>query len=367
MHFGERIRQAREIRAWTQEELAIRINRSKSLLAQIEAGFKVATNEFLGAVAFATKLPLTFFNEEPHPELPISEVLFRAPRKIKRRDVLDAVRYAEYIVSIYSIVARNLKPIPCNITEVKAHPAEAARIVKKALGLGLDVPMTSLIRPLERAGVCFAVLPPMNSREAFSVWLTQGQPNALRPLIAYSIEPESVDRTRLSIAHELGHLIMHRSFLRKAHAEIEEEAFSFAAEWLMPEAAMREVLRGPITLTSLAKLKPIWGTSIAALVRRAFHLNIITERQYHYLFQQMGNHGWKTREPEGLDIPVEKPRLFRKMVETVYGNPINYASFSADTHVSAQELRRILMNYEPGVSDEKGSAAIKPNVLKFSR
>jgi Zn-dependent peptidase ImmA (M78 family) len=71
--------------------------------------------------------------------------------------------------------------------------------------------------------------------------------------------------------------------------EIEEEAFAFGAELLMPETAMKRVIHEPVTLTSLARLKPIWGVSIASLVVRAMNLKIITQRQYHYLFQQLGN------------------------------------------------------------------------------
>ena len=364
MHFGERIRQAREIRGWTQEQLALEIKRSKSLIAQVEAGFRLPSTDIIESVASKTKLPLAFFNEAPHPEFPISEVLFRAPRSIKRREVLDAVRYAEHVFSIYTNVAERLREVPCRIPEINAHPAEAARSVKKSLGLSLDAPMTNLIRPLERAGVSFIVLPPMDRGEAFSVWVTQAGSKRQFPVIAYTVEAESVDRTRLSVAHELGHLAMHRSFLRKAHAEIEDEAFAFAAEWLMPESAMRNVIQEPVTLTSLAKLKPIWGISVASLIRRAFGLSLITQRQYHYLFHQLGNLGWKVREPAALDIPIEKPRLFRKMVELVYGKPINFAALAADTHVTAQELRRLVADYEESPSEE---TPLKPNVLRFSR
>ena len=364
MHFGERIRQAREIRGWTQEELASKVKKSKSLIAQVEAGFRLPSSDMIESVAFATRLPLSFFNEAPHPEFPVAEVLFRARRSIKRREVLDAVRYAEHVFSIYKGVSEKLREIPCRIPEVNAHPAEAARSLKKSLGLELDSPVTNLIRPLERAGVAFIVLPPMESGEAFSVWINQAENKRQFPVIAYTAEKESVDRTRLSVAHELGHLTMHRSFLRKAHAEIEDEAFSFAAEWLMPESAMRAVIQDPVTLTSLAKLKPIWGVSVASLVKRAFDLSLITQRQYHYLFHQLGNLGWKTREPAVLDIPIEKPRLFRKMVEIVYGKPINFVALAADTHVTAQELRRILADYEESAGKEP---VLKSNVLRFSK
>lgn len=363
MHFGERIRQAREIRGWTQDKLGSEIKRSKSLVAQIEAGFRLPSTDILEAVAFATRLPLAFFNEAPHQEFPISEVLFRARRAIKRREVLDAVRYAEHVFSVYAHVARKLKEVPCRIADINAPPAESARSVKESLGLGLDSPMTSLIRPLERSGVSFIVLPKVKSSEAFSVWLDQPEGRQF-PVIAYAIEEDGVDRARLSIAHELGHLVMHRSFLRKAQSEIEGEAYDFAAEWLMPESAMRREIQEPVTLTALAKLKPIWGVSIACLVMRAYGLNLITQRQYHYLLHQIAALGWKTREPESLDVPLEKPRLLRKMAELVYGKPINFSALSADTHVSTQELRRIMMNYEECAADEP---RLNANVIRFSK
>src|SRR4051794_768151 len=97
MFLGERIRQAREIRGQTQEDLADKIKRSKALVAQVEAGFKMPTNEFIELVADATDFPITFFNEPPHAEFGMAEILLRAQRTVKRREVLNAVRYAEFI------------------------------------------------------------------------------------------------------------------------------------------------------------------------------------------------------------------------------------------------------------------------------
>jgi Zn-dependent peptidase ImmA (M78 family) len=343
--------------------LAKKIGKSKSLIAQVEGGFRLPSDEMLEAVAFATKFPLAYFNEAPHPEFPISEVIFRAPKSIRRREVLDAVRYAEHVFSVYAVLAEKLKQIPVSIPETNAYPAEAARSIKKSLGIDVASPMNSLIRPLERAGVTFIVLPRTESGDAFSVWMSRPD-GRCSPIVAYSIEGNSVDRTRLSIAHEIGHLAMHRSFLRKAHDEIEAEAFAFGAEWLMPEAAMRQEIQEPVTITSLAKLKPRWGVSIASLITRASDLNLISKRQYHYLFHQLSALGMKTREPEALDIPIEKPRLLRKMVEIVYGDPVDYSALCADTRVSAQELRRMFMDYEGATSEE---IPLKPNVIRFSK
>jgi Zn-dependent peptidase ImmA (M78 family) len=83
----------------------------------------------------------------------------------------------------------------------------------------------------------------------------------------------------------------------------------------MPEKAMRREITTPVTLTSLAALKPRWGVSIQTLIYRAHQLGIIADRQYRYLFEQISIRGWRTREPENLDIPVERSRTLRKIVE----------------------------------------------------
>lgn len=69
-------------------------------------------------------------------------------------------------------------------------------------------------------------------------------------------------------------------------------------------------------------LKAKWGVAIQALARRAFEMEIISERQYHYLFEQIGRRGWKIKEPVAL--PIEKPRGLRKMAEIAYGAPLDY-------------------------------------------
>src|SRR6185437_12290831 len=344
MFLGERIRQAREIRGLTQEELANRIGCSQALVAQFEAGFKMPNNDFVESVVDATEFPITFLNEPPHPEFGIAEILLRAQRTAKRREILNTVRYAEHIHAIYASIAAKLKHIPVRIPEVVDSPKEAVKQVRKSLGLEPNAPVADLTNVLERAGVRFVILPPLPGRDAFCIWLRADDEEI--PIVAVAGGREDGDRYRLSVGHELGHLVMHRSFLRKSNKEVEEEAWAFAAELLLPEGAMRDELIPPLTITTLARMKPRWGVSIAALIRRAYELNIVTKRQYHYLSHQMSALGYKTREPKNVDVPVEKPRLLRKMAEIIYGNPINFDRFSADTKISASELRTILRDYQ---------------------
>jgi hypothetical protein len=63
--------------------------------------------------------------------------------------------------------------------------------------------------------------------------------------------------------------------------------------------------------------------SITALAHGARDLQLIIERQYRYLFNQLSMSGWRTQEPDA-GVPVEKPRAFREMPELVYGMPVDY-------------------------------------------
>ena len=60
MIYGSRIRQARELRGLTQEQLAKRVGRDQSLIAHVESGFKEASDDLLQAIAEQANLPITF-------------------------------------------------------------------------------------------------------------------------------------------------------------------------------------------------------------------------------------------------------------------------------------------------------------------
>ncbi len=68
----------------------------------------------------------------------------------------------------------------------------------------------------------------------------------------------SNDHKRFTLAHELGHLIMHTSneFLISEYRDKEDEANRFASEFLMPSDAISNSLRG-LKLQYLVELKDI--------------------------------------------------------------------------------------------------------------
>ena len=111
----------------------------------------------------------------------------------------------------------------------------------------------------------------------------------------------------------------------------------------MPEAALKNEIKTPVTLSSLAALKPKWKVSIQALIRRAKDLSIITGRQYRYLFEQLSSMGWRTAEP--ITIEAEKPRALRQRAEMVYGDPIDFRRMATEFNVDVDHLRELMGGY----------------------
>jgi Zn-dependent peptidase ImmA (M78 family) len=123
------------------------------------------------------------------------------------------------------------------------------------------------------------------------------------------------DRFRFSLAHELGHVIMHDE---PGPTPLQErQADEFASEFLLPADAIRaELKRGRLDLPRLLALKHRWGVSMAALLRRASTLGVITDWQYRNLMVEMSALGYRTQEPS--DLVRENPRFIPELVARLH-------------------------------------------------
>jgi Zn-dependent peptidase ImmA (M78 family) len=115
------------------------------------------------------------------------------------------------------------------------------------------------------------------------------------------------DRWRFSLAHELGHMILHDT----PRPDMEKEANRFAAEFLMPEVDISPYL-GSLTFNKLLDLKIYWKCSMQSIVKRAKDIGAIPERTATYLFKQLSKAGYRTKEPG--EFEREKPTLLSKLL-----------------------------------------------------
>lgn len=334
--FGERIRQAREACGFTQTYLAKRVGIKQAAIAQFENEQTTPSAETLEAIAKETKFLPSFFEQPPIGDFPVGSLCFRARNSISKREEYQAYQYAKIMFELIIKSASVLRLPKPKLPILDEKPVTAARVSRAVLGLSPDDPIKNQTRTLEKNGVIVLSLPMLLPKlDAFSTWT---ESKFEYPVIA--ITPgHTTDRVRFSMAHELGHLVIHRTIRGQLKA-LEKEANIFAAEFLLPETAMRRELLPPITLSRLAKIKVRWGVSMQVLINRAWSLNVISDRQRSYLFEQMSVRGWRKREPSNLDLPPEIPIAYRKIIELAYENPEQYAT---DMHLTTERAQDIIM------------------------
>jgi Zn-dependent peptidase ImmA (M78 family)/DNA-binding XRE family transcriptional regulator len=357
----ERIRQARELTGLTQQDLADRVKVKQATIAKIERGWSAPSADLMGLIARETKLPISFFTQDSGVDFGEGTLLFRAKASMTRKQELEAKRHAEILLEFAQGMAAKLHTDHQGLQAVSGEPpVEAALTARKQLGLDDASPIPHLIRAIEKVGGYVLALPPLADRDAFATWAGSDQGI---PVIAISAAAPA-DRLRFSVAHELGHLLLHKLQYAPT-SDREKEADEFAAEFTMPAKGIRQdFAAAPITLEQLGELKTQWGISIAALARRAFQLGFITERRYRYLFQQLNSRGWRMQEPPQYDIPKEKPRSLRKMAEVLYGTPLNYARISADMNLTVDRVKDILDRYAD--ETEVGRADRDDKIIQFN-
>ncbi len=345
MIYGDRVRQARELHRLSQTELAYRAGIKQFELSRIEAGLRSISQEEVYRISLATGLPPRFFSRRPGTPFPVGSLLFRSASRLRARDRDAARSFAEVIFQGVEPFLQKVRILPpLRLPRLRTDPITAAQMTRAEIGLPPDAPIKHLIHSVEKAGILVISLPlKLQYVDAFSVWVESKE---LAPVIVLT-ETEASDRLRFSVAHEIGHLVLHQAKYGTI-SHLHEEANLFAGELLLPETAMYRELVSPITLDLLARLKLRWRVSIQALVQRARHLDIITSRQQKYLFMQLSSRGWRKQEPPNLAPPPEKPRVIRRLLEECFKTPagaIDHAALKAHFCLPDRTVDRVLAGH----------------------
>lgn len=304
----EMVALARESRGMTQVELGRALALSQAYVSKVEAGLLVPAEDVLDRLAATLDYPVSFFFLPDTVYGPgVTEFWHRKRQAATSRELRRI--YAEInkrIMQMRRLLqgAEIPERFPRFDLDEYDSPQEIARAVRAAWNLPTR-PVKDLTGAVEDAGgIVFRMDFGTKLVDAVSRWVP-----GLPPMFFMSSELLA-DRERLTLAHEIGHIVMHRT----PSATMEEEAFRFAGELLMPEQQIRPAL-SHLTLPRLATLKSEWRVSMAAILTHAARIEAITSRQERYLWMQMGRAGYRQREPTELDFPKETPHLLSELVD----------------------------------------------------
>lgn len=353
---GERLRQARELCGLTQQELADSAEVVQSAIAQIEAGLFMPSPALEKTLSVHTGFDLAFLNSpEPPIEFPVGTLLYRGKAKVSPKDKARAHRLAQLLFEIAVSLRNKFRPIPVNLPRLGDEPpANAARVARSHFGLSPDTAIKNITSLLERAGVLILRVPlEIDGLDGFSAWVGKNRDIPMICLVGVGVGY----RDRYTISEEAAHLIMHTP-LSITVEQAEEEAKLFVGEFVLPEDGMRREMTPPVTLASLATLRPKWGASIQFLAARSRQLEITTPNQYKYLMQQVSMRGWRTtkREPGDESIPQEKPQLLLKIIESVYGSQPDLKRMRRDLGIPMWLLRSLVKAH--GIAETNSSSAV---------
>jgi Zn-dependent peptidase ImmA (M78 family)/transcriptional regulator with XRE-family HTH domain len=224
-------------------------------------------------------------------------------------------------------------------------PEDAARRLRSQWGLPAG-PLDSVVAVVEEAGGLVAcrelvVSVPLDSgAESVPVDAVSACPPGEDPVVLLNVGTPA-ERQRFTLAHELGHMIMHPV----PHPEQERQANRFAAELLMPTRDIRVHLEGHFDLSRLVTLKVQWKVSMWALLRRAHTLGVISDWQYRTLAIEMSSLGWRTNEPGALE--VETPTGVTSLVtwHLAQGREVNDLARASCLH--PEEFARLYLSCPP--------------------
>jgi Zn-dependent peptidase ImmA (M78 family)/DNA-binding XRE family transcriptional regulator len=312
---------ARDLLAMSQAELAKVTGIHTASLSRYESGLVPIPKDELRIVAKALDFPVEFFYRKgDRHNVESGEVFHRkrssVPMKKLRKlyATLDLFRLNLEILLMQVEVEPPYTIPNYRLQHNRIDIAEIARLVRGYWNLPPGH-IRNLIESMENA---FCMIFPLDFGTDKIDEVTQWV-EPMPPIMLVNTRAPG-DRLRWSIAHALGHLVMHHGM--KQYLEMEREADQFAAAFLMPANDIKSELK-PTTLEHLLGLKPLWKVSVQALINRARDLNVITETKHRSLYQTLSRKGWRTNEP--FPLPAERPSLFPQLL-SLYQDDRRYST-----------------------------------------
>jgi Zn-dependent peptidase ImmA (M78 family)/DNA-binding XRE family transcriptional regulator len=335
---------ARDVRELTQSDLARETGFTQALISKLENGLiGQPSDEVLGKLSEVLGFPQAFFSQLERAEgFPHFHFRKRSRLGAKPLGHINAVinmRRMHIAKLARSYEAEVHKPIPqIDLDHAGITPEKLAERLREYWMLPRG-PIGDLTQVIEDAGGIV-----VHCR--FGTNLLDGisfRSAGLPPVFCMNREVPG-DRYRFSLAHELGHMVMHA--IPDDDDKMEQEAHRFAAAFLMPATDIRAHLSTP-KLTTLGRAKAYWKVSIKSLIKRSHELKLITDLQYKNL---MVSYSKAFKEGEPHEIEVERPARLKDMV-TYHIDRLGYsiADLASLLCLSQDETQRAYMGQPKGL------------------
>jgi Zn-dependent peptidase ImmA (M78 family)/DNA-binding XRE family transcriptional regulator len=325
----DRLSQILAVRRLTQVQLASMVGVSPATVSKWRAGSQAPEREALERLAGVVNVTPEWFTRAPAEKISLPLFRSNASAHGAARAMLEArLEWAQDIaVALMEFVDYPDLHLPkrsfLNPEEITSEDIEQAacecrdmwrlgRVAVQDLALAVEGAGIIVIR--EETGIA--------QIEGLSAWSEV----LGRPLILLSADKDNGYRSRFDLAHELGHLVLHRHIQRttdrERHNLMEKQAHQFAGAILLPAETFASDVRMPVTLDDMLLLKRRWGVSVAAITMRLHALGLLDDEGKLVLFKRRSARWGGKSEPGDGDRKPEQPRLLRRTIDLLVGENV---------------------------------------------
>lgn len=321
--FAVRLNRARKAAGLSMSALASEIGVSANAIKKYEHGENMPSSTNLIKLAQALNVRSEYFFRPIKIDLKGVEYRKKANTQQKLLDQIngDVMNQAELWTELLDLYPDSVKPVP-QFSLPKSLPSHVstaddieatADLMRTEWALGFN-PIPDMVDTLESKGVMIIC----SSVEAKKKFDGLAGNIDRTPVIVISTHQPG-DRQRFTLAHELGHLVLHGRLIEDMD---EEKACNhFAGAFLFPKQAVFQHLglnRHAIEGQELYLLKHEFGISMMAILMRLGQCGVLSENVQKQYFIRFNKQGWRTKEP-AEPYPKEDTYLFKQLVYRALG------------------------------------------------
>jgi len=322
-NFSERFKSARLMKGFSLQDLANALDNqlSRQALHRYEKGEVIPDNDKINLLSKALDVNPDYFFRSTKVEL--GEIEYRKLSKMPQKEAsIIKEKTKEYLsryLELEEILGLDIEfenPLK-NFGLVTSYEQvnEAANQLRKDWDLGKGA-IFNVVELLEDKNIKVVKLDVNEDFDGLQTFV-----NGTIPVVTYNVKKTNKpDRIRLTLLHELAHLLL--TFGDISEKQKETLCFQFAGAMLLPEETIKAELgehRNKLSINELGNIKKQYGISMQAIVMRAKDCRIINEhytKQFFFMIKQMS---WKVDEPIEYSGAEESNRfeqlLFRALVE----------------------------------------------------
>jgi Zn-dependent peptidase ImmA (M78 family)/DNA-binding XRE family transcriptional regulator len=321
--FAKRLMRARKAAGLSMSALAKEVSVSANAIKKYEHGENMPSSGKLFKLSKALGVRSEYFFRPTKVELSGIEYRKRAstPQKTLDRINGDVLDQAEQWAELLEFYPDSVRPVPKfklpdNLPE-KVSTSEDIELIADQMraewNLGFN-PIPDMIDTLESKGV-MVICTPVEVDNKFDG--LAGDIEGTPVIVVSTHQPG--DRQRFTLAHELGHLVLHGRL--PENLDEEKSCNHFAGALLLPKKAITEHLgekRRAIEPRELYMLKHEFGMSMMGILIRSGQVGIISQSLQKNYYIQFNKLRWRSGEP-GDAYPNEQTFLYKQLIYRALG------------------------------------------------